>query len=77
MEHTILTFDQSSKLSLSLEQALTGLQELRYGGFLAMEYVWVDWKGCNRTDNVSETLLLQRALDSAASKITKARMNHV
>jgi sugar phosphate isomerase/epimerase len=56
---------------------LAGLQELGYGGFLALEYVWVDWKGCNRTDNVSETLLLQRALESAASKITTARMNHV
>ena len=56
---------------------LAGLQELGYSGFLALEYVWVDWKGCNRTDNVSETLLLQRALDSAASKITTARMNHV
>jgi sugar phosphate isomerase/epimerase len=56
---------------------LAGLQELGYEGFLALEYVWVDWKGCNRTDNVSETLLLRRALESAASKITTARMNHV
>jgi hypothetical protein len=56
---------------------LAGLQELGYVGFLALEYVWVDWKGCNRTDNVSETLLLRRALESAASKITTARMNHV
>jgi len=56
---------------------LAGLQELEYGGFLALEYVWVDWKGCNRTDNVSETLLLRRALESAASKITTVRTNHV
>jgi sugar phosphate isomerase/epimerase len=56
---------------------LAGLQELGYGGFLALEYVWVDWKGCNRTDNVSETLLLRRALESAASKIPTVRTNHV
>ena len=49
---------------------LTGLQRLGYGGFLALEYVWVDWKGCNRTDNVSETLLLRRALESTASEMT-------
>jgi sugar phosphate isomerase/epimerase len=49
---------------------LTGLQQLGYGGFLALEYVWVDWKGCNRTDNVSETLLLRRALESTTSKMT-------
>jgi sugar phosphate isomerase/epimerase len=46
---------------------LAELTELRYDGFLALEYVWVDWKGCNRTDNVSETILLRRALESAIS----------
>jgi sugar phosphate isomerase/epimerase len=43
---------------------LGGLKQLGYGGFLALEYVWVDWKGCNRTDNVSETILLRRALEA-------------
>ncbi|HEY1806975.1 MAG TPA: sugar phosphate isomerase/epimerase [Acidobacteriaceae bacterium] len=42
-----------------------GLQSLDYRGFLALEYVWIDWNGCNGTDNVSETLLLRRALESA------------
>ncbi len=46
---------------------LDRLQRLDYRGFLALEYVWVDWKDCNRTDNVSETLLLRRVLESAAS----------
>jgi sugar phosphate isomerase/epimerase len=46
---------------------LTGLKQLSYDGFLALEYVWIDWKGCNRTDNVSETILLRRALESAIS----------
>jgi len=52
---------------------LTGLQQLGYDGFLALEYVWVNWKGCNRTDNVSETILLRRALESTASILTKGR----
>ena len=47
------------------------LQPLGYDGFLALEYVWVDWKDCNRTDSVSETILLRRALESAGS-ITRA-----
>lgn len=38
------------------------LYKQKYNGFLAIEYVWVDWKQCNRTDNVSETILLQRRL---------------
>ena len=31
---------------------LARLQSSAYSGFLALEYVWIDWKGCNRTDNV-------------------------
>jgi sugar phosphate isomerase/epimerase len=50
---------------------LSGLHRRAYDGFLALEYVWVDWNGCNRTDNVSETILLRRALESAASTIMK------
>lgn len=29
-----------------------------YAGWICLEYVWIDWEGCNRCDNVSETLLL-------------------
>lgn len=39
------------------------LYKQTYSGFLAIEYVWVDWKQCNRTDNVSETILLRRLLE--------------
>jgi sugar phosphate isomerase/epimerase len=52
---------------------LSGLTSLDFEGFLALEYVWVDWNGCNRTDNVSETLLLRRALESTASVMTIKR----
>jgi sugar phosphate isomerase/epimerase len=38
------------------------LKRLNYGGHICLEYVWVDWEGCNRTDNVSETLLLKELL---------------
>jgi sugar phosphate isomerase/epimerase len=51
---------------------LAGLTRLGYDGFLALEYVWVNWMDCNRTDNVSETLLLRRALESNDSMMTKA-----
>jgi sugar phosphate isomerase/epimerase len=62
------------RLQTSLEEntidftgMMDGLKRLDYGGFLTLEYVWVDWKGCNRTDNVSETILLRRALEAVAS----------
>jgi sugar phosphate isomerase/epimerase len=39
------------------------LHKQKYTGFLALEYVWIDWQQCNHTDNVSETLLLRRQLE--------------
>jgi sugar phosphate isomerase/epimerase len=79
--HTLLPFASHlhvrggalDRLQTSLEENtidFTGmmnvLRRLDYGGFLSLEYVWVDWKGCNRTDNVSETVLLRRALETIA-----------
>ena len=46
---------------------LSGLASIGYDGLLALEYVWIDWNGCNCTDNVSETLLLREALRAAIS----------
>jgi sugar phosphate isomerase/epimerase len=51
---------------------LAGLKQLGFDGFLCLEYVWVDWNGCNRTDNVSETVLLRRALESQICRLTEA-----
>jgi hypothetical protein len=28
-------------------------------------YVWIDWEDCNRTDNISETILLPGLLSDA------------
>jgi sugar phosphate isomerase/epimerase len=38
------------------------LSKQKYNGFLALEYVWIDWQQCNRADNVSETILLRDLL---------------
>jgi sugar phosphate isomerase/epimerase len=80
--HTLLPFASHlhvrggalDRLQTSLEEntidftgMMDGLKRLDYGGFLTLEYVWVDWKGCNRTDNVSETILLRRALETVAN----------
>lgn len=40
------------------------LQKQKYTGFLAVEYVWTEWEHCNRTDNLSETILLRRQLEA-------------
>ncbi len=41
------------------------LAERNYAGYLCLEYVWIDWQGCNRTDNISETLLLRRQIEAS------------
>ena len=47
---------------IDFEGMLERLANRSYRGFLALEYVWTDWQGCNRTDNVSETILLREHL---------------
>lgn len=42
------------------------LTEEDYNGYFCLEYVWIDWEGCNRTDNLSETLLLRERLEAYA-----------
>ena len=32
------------------------MKTVGYSGFLTLEYVWVDWEGCDRVDNLSETI---------------------
>jgi sugar phosphate isomerase/epimerase len=49
---------------------LSGLKQFGFDGFLTLEYVWVDWNGCNRSDNVSETILLRRVLESEICRLT-------
>lgn len=48
--------------TIDLESFLAELRAAGYDGALALEYVWTDWEHCDETDNVSETLILRRAL---------------
>lgn len=36
-----------------------------YGGFLACEYVWSEWQGCDQVDNLTETVALRDVLSAA------------
>jgi sugar phosphate isomerase/epimerase len=51
---------------IDFPEMLAGLQREHYRGTIALEYVWVEWEGCNRADNVSETILLRQLLQQAA-----------
>lgn len=41
-------------------------KEIKYSGYICMEYVYDEWGNCNRTDNVSETILLHDLLNRLA-----------
>lgn len=47
------------KSSIDYRRVLQKMKEVEYGGYFAIEYVWIDWEGCNETDNISETVLLR------------------
>jgi sugar phosphate isomerase/epimerase len=58
------------KLQASFEQnaidfarVLELMAESGYQGALGVEYVWIDWRGCNEVDNLSETILLRSHLE--------------
>jgi sugar phosphate isomerase/epimerase len=42
------------------------LAQRNYGGWLGVEYVWIDWEQCNECDNLSETVLFRDYLRSVA-----------
>ena len=51
-----------SENEIDFETIVSRFKEIRYSGYTCLEYVHVDWEGCNRTDNVSETIRLQKLL---------------
>ncbi len=47
---------------IDYEKIVSSLKEVGYSNRICLEYVYVDWEGCNRTDNVSETIRLHQLL---------------
>jgi len=42
--------------TIDYRRVIRRMQEIGYRGYFAIEYVWQDWEGCNRTENVCETI---------------------
>ncbi len=45
--------------AIDYRRVIQQMKQTSYPGYFAIEYVWIDWEGCNETDNVSETILLR------------------
>jgi len=49
-------------------RALGALRKHTFTGWVALEYVWIDWEHCNEADVISETILLRDLLVRRAGK---------
>lgn len=54
--------------TIDFARALKALDKQHFRGWIALEYVWIDWEHCNEVDVLSETILLSRHLADAAKK---------
>ncbi|PYV17166.1 MAG: hypothetical protein DMG21_09225 [Acidobacteria bacterium] len=51
---------------IDYRNVLRAMERAKYSGLVVLEYVWVDWMGCNEVDNLSETILLRDFLMTSA-----------
>lgn len=47
---------------IDFDEIIRVFKNNEYEGFVCIEYVYQDWEGCNKTDNVSETICLLEML---------------
>jgi sugar phosphate isomerase/epimerase len=52
--------------TINFSRALKALEHHRFNGWIALEYVWIDWEHCNEVDVLSETIQLIQHLVACA-----------
>jgi sugar phosphate isomerase/epimerase len=55
--------------TIDFPRMLAVLSKNKFAGWMALEYVWIDWEHCNEVDVISETIQLGGHLTAAAKKI--------
>ena len=55
--------------TIDFPRMLAALQKCNFAGWMALEYVWIDWEHCNEVDIISESVQLKQLLETAAAKI--------
>jgi sugar phosphate isomerase/epimerase len=53
-----------TKGTIDYQDIVRRLFEANYQGFLSVEYTWQEWRGCNRLDVLSESVLMRDQLRS-------------
>jgi len=54
--------------TINFPRLLAALHKCKFAGWMALEYVWIDWEHCNEVDIVSESIQLKTLLETAAAK---------
>ena len=54
-----------SENTIDFARVLNAMERSAYQGYVAVEYVWSEWMGCNQVDTLSETILLRDHLRRA------------
>lgn len=54
--------------TIDFARVLRALNHHHFRGWIALEYVWIDWEHCNEVDVISETVLLKGCLNDAGKK---------
>lgn len=55
--------------TIDFPRVVKALAKQKFTGWIALEFVWIDWEHCNEVDIISETLQLKKLLSDAAAKI--------
>jgi sugar phosphate isomerase/epimerase len=59
----------SRENSIDYPHILRVTDQVGYGGYVVVEYVWTEWMGCNEADILTETIWLRDLLKAAAKEI--------
>ena len=54
-----------SENTIDYTRVVQSMQKSGYAGFIGIEYIWMDWENCNRSDNVSESIMLMDLMKKA------------
>jgi len=55
--------------TIDFPRVVKALAKAKFSGWIALEFVWIDWEHCNEVDIISETVQLKSLLAASAAKI--------
>jgi len=57
-----------SENTIDYKRIIQKMKHTGYRGFIGIEYIWMEWENCNRSDNISESLMLMELMKEAEAR---------